>query len=112
MPRARRLGSLAAPDLVWRVLLNPFPILARLPPVVRLLVAGTFVNKLGSFIVPFLTIVLRREFGLDEKQVGWLLLAYGAGSLTSVLGPWRRADAWREDRGRTPAGLSADGQQR
>lgn len=67
------------------MLLNPFPILARLPPVVRLLVAGTFVNKLGSFIVPFLTIVLRREFGLDERQVGWLLLAYGAGSLTSVL---------------------------
>lgn len=70
---------------MWRVLLNPIPILARLPPVVRLLVAGTFVNKLGSFIVPFLTIVLRREFGLGEKQVGWLLLAYGAGSLASVL---------------------------
>ena len=67
------------------LLLNPIPILARLPPVVRLLIAGTFVNKVGSFIVPFLTIVLRREFGLDEKQVGWLLLAYGGGSLASVL---------------------------
>jgi len=70
---------------VWAVLLNPIPILARLPLVVRLLIAGTFVNKVGSFIVPFLTIVLRREFHLDEKQVGWLLLAYGLGSLTSVL---------------------------
>ena len=67
------------------MLLNPFPILARLPPVVRILIAGTFVNKIGSFIVPFLTIVLRREFHLTERQVGWLLLAYGVGSLTSVL---------------------------
>ena len=57
----------------------------RLPPVVRLLIAGTFVNKVGSFIVPFLTIVLRREFHLSERQVGWLLLAYGAGSLASIL---------------------------
>lgn len=67
------------------MLFNPVPILARLPPVVRLLIAGTFINKVGSFIVPFLTIVLRREFHLSEKQVGWLLLAYGVGSLTSVL---------------------------
>jgi MFS family permease len=64
---------------------NPIPILLRLPPVVRLLVAGTFINKVGSFIVPFLTIVLRREFHLEERQVGLLLLAYGAGSLVSVL---------------------------
>jgi MFS family permease len=64
---------------------NPLPILARLPLVVRLLVAGTFINKVGSFIVPFLTIVLRREFHLGERQVGWLLLAYGAGSLASIL---------------------------
>jgi len=67
------------------VILNPIPILARLPPVVRLLIAGTFVNKCGSFIVPFLTIVLRREFHLAEQEVGWLLAAYGAGSLVSIL---------------------------
>jgi MFS family permease len=67
------------------VILNPIPILARLPPVVRLLIAGTFVNKMGSFILPFLTIVLRREYQLTEAQVGWLLLAYGTGSLVSVL---------------------------
>ena len=67
------------------MILNPIPILARLPPVVRLLIMGTFVNKMGSFILPFLTIVLRREFHLSEQQVGWLLLAYGGGSLTSVL---------------------------
>ena len=31
---------------------SPVTLLRRLPPVVQLLVAGTFVNKLGSFIVP------------------------------------------------------------
>ena len=65
--------------------LNPFPLLAALPLVVRVLVAGTFVNKVGAFIVPFLTLVLRREFELSERQVGWLLLAYGTGSLCSIL---------------------------
>ena len=67
------------------MILNPIPILARLPPVVRLLIAGTFVNKVGSFILPFLTIVLRREYHLTEREVGLLLLAYGGGSLVSVL---------------------------
>jgi MFS family permease len=64
---------------------NPLALLRRLPPVVQLLVAGTFVNKLGSFIIPYLTLVLRREFDQTPSQVGALLAAYGAGSLTSIL---------------------------
>ena len=64
---------------------NPIGILRGLPPTVRLLVAGTFVNKVGSFIIPYLTLVLRREFRLDDAEVGRLLLAYGAGSLVSIL---------------------------
>lgn len=64
---------------------HPIAVLRTLPPPVRLLVAGTFVNKLGSFIVPYLTLVLRREFQLDDAQVAYLLLAYGGGSLVSIL---------------------------
>jgi MFS family permease len=64
---------------------HPLRILRTLPAPVRLLVAGTFVNKLGTFIIPYLTLVLRREFRLDDGQVGHLLLAYGAGSLVSIL---------------------------
>jgi MFS family permease len=52
---------------------------------VRVLVAGTFVNKVGTFILPFLTLVLKREFHLDDATVGRVLLAYGAGSLVSIL---------------------------
>jgi MFS family permease len=64
---------------------NPIRILRGLPATVRLLIAGTFVNKVGSFIIPYLTLVLRREFRLDDAEVGRLLLAYGAGSLVSIL---------------------------
>lgn len=67
------------------MLRNPVVLLGGLPPTVRILVAGTFVNKLGSFIIPFLTIVLKREFHLSGTEVGALLMAYGAGSLISVL---------------------------
>jgi MFS family permease len=64
---------------------HPIAVLRTLPPTVRLLVAGTFVNKLGSFIVPYLTLVLRREFRLEDAEVAYLLLAYGGGSLVSIL---------------------------
>jgi len=64
---------------------SPVTLLRRLPRTVRLLVAGTFINRLGSFVLPFLTLVLRREFHLTEGQTGLLLGAYDAGSLVSML---------------------------
>lgn len=64
---------------------SPVTLLRRLPRTVRLLVAGTFINRLGSFVLPFLTLVLRREFHLTEGQTGLLLGAYGAGSIVSML---------------------------
>ena len=64
---------------------SPFALLRRLPAPVRLLIAGTFVNKAGSFILPYLTIVLHREFQLSEARTGALVMAYGTGSLVSIL---------------------------
>jgi MFS family permease len=64
---------------------NPVTLLRRLPRTVRLLVAGTLINRLGSFIVPFLTLVLHREFRLSEGQTGLLVSAYGVGSIVSML---------------------------
>ena len=64
---------------------SPITLLRRLPRTVRLLVAGTFVNRLGSFILPFLSLVLHREFHLSEGQTGLLVGAYGAGSIVSML---------------------------
>ncbi len=64
---------------------NPIRLLARLPGAVRLLLAGTLINKAGTFIVPYLTIVLLRDFGLTETQAARLLFAYGAGSIVSIM---------------------------
>ncbi|HEY6546763.1 MAG TPA: MFS transporter [Vicinamibacteria bacterium] len=67
------------------MLSNPLHLLARLPAPVQILVTGTFINKVGTFIVPFLTLVLLREFHLTETQAGRLLFAYGVGSIVSIL---------------------------
>src|SRR5262245_57396571 len=68
-------------------------ILKELPRPVRLLILGTFVNKAGTFIVPFLAIVLRRDFGFSAGRIGRVLFAYGAGSFVSIV-----AGGWLTDR--------------
>src|SRR5258707_5700956 len=72
---------------------SPIRLLARLPAPVRLLITGTLINKVGTFIVPYLTIVLLREFRLSETEAARLLFAYGAGSIVSIL-----AGGWLTDR--------------
>jgi MFS family permease len=52
---------------------------------VRLLVTGTLVNKLGTFIVPYLSLVLSREFHMSAGATGRFIMAYGIGSLVSIL---------------------------
>lgn len=64
---------------------SPIRIVARFPRPVRLLLVGTLVNKLGTFIVPYLTLVLLRDFRLREGEAARLLFAFGFGSVVSVL---------------------------
>ncbi len=64
---------------------NPLRIVGRFPRPVRLLIFGTLVNKLGTFILPYLALVLLRDFHLAEGAAAKLLFAYGAGSLVSIL---------------------------
>jgi MFS family permease len=71
------------------VLENPLRLLRGLPAPVRLLVTGSLINKVGTFIVPYLTLVLLREFHLTESEAAALFFAYGAGSIVSILvGGW------------------------
>jgi len=67
------------------VLESPLRIVARFPRPVRLLVAGTLVNRVGALIVPYLTLVLLRDFHLEETAAARLLLAFGIGSLVSMV---------------------------
>ena len=64
---------------------GPLVLLRRLPRTVQILVAGTFVNRLGSMIVPYLTLVLNRELHLTETETGLLVSAYGAGTIVAML---------------------------
>jgi MFS family permease len=67
------------------VLENPVALLRRLPAPVRLLVWGTLVNKLGTFIFPYLSLVLMRDFHLSPAAAGLLMTSYGLGAIASVL---------------------------
>jgi MFS family permease len=64
---------------------SPLRIVGRFPRPVRLLLVGTLVNKLGTFIIPYLTLVLLRDFHMRESEAARLLFAYGAGSVVSIL---------------------------
>src|SRR5574340_782602 len=65
--------------------MNPLRVVAAFPRPVQLLLFGTLVNKLGTFILPYLALVLLRDFHLAEGDAAALLFAYGAGSLVSIL---------------------------
>jgi MFS family permease len=67
-------------------------LLRELPRPVQILIAGTFVNKAGTYIVPYLTIVLMRDFHLAPFQAGLAIGAYGFGSLVSVFVGGQTAD--------------------
>jgi MFS family permease len=64
---------------------SPIALVRALPAPVRVLVLGTFVNKAGTLILPYLSIVLQRDFGLSPGATGLALLGYGAGSVVSIL---------------------------
>jgi MFS family permease len=56
--------------------------LRALPRPVWILFAGTFINRFGSFVIPFLAIYVRQR-GFTEAEAGIALAAYGAGHLVA-----------------------------
>jgi MFS family permease len=67
--------------------MNPTPptllqSLKSLPRPAWILYAGTFLNRFGSFVIPFLVIYLR-ERGFPEGHVAIALVAYGVGHLAA-----------------------------
>ena len=63
-----------------------FENLRKLPPAAWILFAGTFVNRFGSFVMPFLVLYLTR-IGYTSAQAGLGIGAYGFGHIVaSMLG--------------------------
>jgi MFS family permease len=58
--------------------------LRALPPASWILFAGTFLNKFGSFVVPFLALYLTRK-GYTVAQAGIAIGAYGVGNVLATL---------------------------
>ena len=60
--------------------------LRSLPPAAWILLGGTFINRFGTFVVPFLVLYLTRS-GYSITQAGLAVGAYGAGHvMASMLG--------------------------
>ncbi|MFL5345350.1 MAG: MDR family MFS transporter [Hyalangium sp.] len=55
-----------------------------LPSTYWFLWAGTLLNRLGSFVAPFLALYLTRERGFTEVQAGLVVALYGAGAACSA----------------------------
>jgi MFS family permease len=58
--------------------------LRALPPVAWILFFGTFLNKFGSFVVPFLALYLTRK-GYSVGQAGIAIGAYGIGNVVATI---------------------------
>jgi MFS family permease len=62
-------------------------------PVVRMLVAGRAVNRLGAFSLPFLSLLLTQERGWSTGSAGLVMAAFGVATI-----PSRLAGGWMADR--------------
>lgn len=56
--------------------------LRSLPRPAWILFAGTFINRFGSFVIPFLVIYLRNR-GFNERDAAMALIGYGIGHLVA-----------------------------
>ena len=62
--------------------------LRSLPPAAWVLFGGTFVNRLGTFVMPFMTLYLTQR-GFSVPQAGLALAMYGIGGVAAqFLGGW------------------------
>ena len=63
-----------------------------LPPSFWLLWAGTVVNRLGGFVIPFLSLYLTSQRGVPVGQAGLVVALFGAGSFGAQLAGGELAD--------------------
>jgi MFS family permease len=65
--------------------------LRALPPAAWILFAGTFVNRFGTFVIPFLILYLNRA-GFTVAQAGMAVAAYGLGHIIAASAGGHLAD--------------------
>jgi len=65
-----------------------------LPPTFWYLWTGTLINRLGTFVLPFLAIYLTSQRGFSAALAGLIVGAYGAGAAVGTLLGGVLADRW------------------
>ncbi|MEA2240346.1 MAG: hypothetical protein QOC81_5070 [Thermoanaerobaculia bacterium] len=65
--------------------------LRALPPAVWILFGGTFINRFGTFVIPFLILYLNRA-GFTVAQAGMAVSAYGVGHIVAASAGGHLAD--------------------
>lgn len=63
-----------------------------------LLIVGMFVNRLGAFVLPFLTLYLGEQHKLGARESGLVIAAWGVGAVISALIGGQLADRWGRKR--------------
>ncbi len=63
-----------------------------LPRAYWLLFIGTLVNRIGGFVVPFLTLYLANQRHIPISQAGLIVSLFGAGSFIAQLSGRELAD--------------------
>jgi MFS family permease len=76
-------------------------VIGAFPRTYWLLIAGMFVNRLGAFVLPFLSIYLREHEGFETEEVAGILSAWGTGCVLSGVIGGQLTDRW----GRKPTML-------
>ncbi|RNC86747.1 MAG: MFS transporter [Winogradskyella sp.] len=44
----------------------------------------TFINRSGTMIIPFLSLYLREDLGINQANIGWVMTCFGLGSVVGV----------------------------
>jgi predicted MFS family arabinose efflux permease len=79
------------PARIKKVLIEAYSGLAK---EVWILSAVMLINRVGSMVVPFLSVYLAASLGYSYSQVGWILSIYGIGSIVGTfIGGWL-TDRW------------------
>ncbi len=58
---------------------------AKFPRELYILLLGTFINRAGAFVVPFMALYITRERGLSVEVAGVVVSAFGAGGFFAAL---------------------------
>ena len=68
------------------------PLTTGLPPSYWFLWMGTIINRLGGFVIPFLSLYLTSERGVAIARAGFMVALFGAGSFAAQLAGGELAD--------------------